>query len=256
MSEDKYGTYVTSVSYIILGFIFLLLISSTFHLPVVASIAVGGSMYPTIHSGDLTILVSTKLSKLHEGDIAVYRLGSVLILHRVTSISGNTVIFEGDNNVYKDRPVPLSDVVYKLVLTIPYMVWIPSLSILIIALGLLPQYYLYRRKKEVVYTYHTYVLFLLFMILVSLFSASLFIDKGYVVKPNPMPSIESIKPIGKGKYTVTLNLIPKSVHCTGGYCIPHGRSIIVEPKGNTVWMDVKLPTIYNLTVEFNLNFGG
>ena len=250
------GFYITLSSYIILGTIFLLIIGSGFGLPLAVSIAVGGSMYPTIHSGDLTFLVSTKLSKLNVGDIGVYKAGSVLILHRVIDISGNTVIFEGDNNVYKDSPVPASDVIYKLVFTIPYIVWVPVLSVLVITLGLLPQYYIYRKKGEVTYTYHTYMIFLMFMILISIFSASVFVDKGYNVKPNPMPSIEKIKSVGNGKYIVMFNTIPKSVQCTGGYCITSGRNVIVKPTGDTVWLHMKLPTPYNLTVEFTLNFGG
>ena len=247
---------VVLAPYIILFVILLLLIGGSVDFPVALSIAVGGSMYPTVHSGDLAVLVSTSATGLHKGDIAVYKTGSLYVLHRVVDIKNDTVIFEGDNNVYMDNPVHVSDVKYKVVFIVPYKIWVPLAAVLVVSLGIAPQYYLYKKRGEIAYTLHTYMIFLIFMLLISLFSASVFVDKGYSVKPNPMPIIEKVSPGIGGKYYVKMNIHPEKVYCKGGMCVLSGDSLIVKPKGDTVWVYVTLPTAYNLTVEFTLHFTG
>jgi signal peptidase I len=257
-SEGKYSElWIVVVSYTVIGVLILLILGGSIGLPVALSITVGGSMYPTVHSGDLAVLVSTSISKLSVGDIGVYKVGSMFVLHRVVKIENNTVIFEGDNNVFKDNPVSTKNVMYKAVAIIPYMIWVPVFTVIAVTFGILPQYYLFRKKKEPAYTLHTFMIFLLFMLMVSLFSSSIFVDRGYSVKPNPMPAIEKVTSAGNEGYYVYLNVHPSSVYCKGGLCSLVGyNKIYVKPAGDTVWVYLKLPTEYNLVVEFTLHFTG
>ena len=57
------------------------------------------SMEPTIHSGSFVIGRSTKDVDLKTGDIAVYKKGHDLIVHRIMSFEGDYVVFKGDNNI-------------------------------------------------------------------------------------------------------------------------------------------------------------
>jgi signal peptidase I len=66
----------------------------------------GISMLPTIHTGDLAIVLPTTLQSLHVGDIVVYRYGTEMIIHRVVSTHFNAVVpyvtVKGDNNPFPD----------------------------------------------------------------------------------------------------------------------------------------------------------
>lgn len=66
----------------------------------------GISMLPTIHTGDLAIVLPTNLLSLHVGDIVVYRYGTEMIIHRVVSTHFNApvpyVTVKGDNNPFPD----------------------------------------------------------------------------------------------------------------------------------------------------------
>lgn len=51
-------------------------------------IVLSGSMRPTILEGDLIITRQTEAAQLQPGDIVAYRLGQVVITHRVERIEG------------------------------------------------------------------------------------------------------------------------------------------------------------------------
>lgn len=252
-NEESKEKIVIASTYVILGIIVALLFGMTFNLPIAFSIAIGGSMFPTIKMGDLIILLSTKIIKPKIGGIYVYKSGFTFIIHRIIKINNSMATFKGDNNVVPDSPVPVSHVLYKAVLIIPYYIWVPILAILLVGVGLLPQYYLYKHRKNSSYSIHSLMIFLIFMIIISVFSSSLFIDTGYTVKPNPMVKINNITSTGN-KYYIKFNIPPKSVSCVGGYCNLSGNTLTVKPSGGAMWFYVKPPTTYNLTEEFTVNF--
>jgi len=67
-----------------------------------------GSMTPTLRPGDLVRV--EPLWRLRAGDVVVYGRGGALVVHRVVSIAGTTVVCCGDGRRRHDPPVPLVDV--------------------------------------------------------------------------------------------------------------------------------------------------
>jgi len=251
--RKKESSNITYVSVMLFISFLLLFIGEALNLPIAFSFTVGSSMYPTVCSGDLAVLVSTSISNITKGDIAVYKTNTEFILHRVEDIENNTVIFKGDDNVLPDNPVNMSDVRYKVLFVIPYDIWVPLVSSIAIALGMVPQIYLY--KKEKANSLYTYMLFFIFIILILDFSSALYLDRGYPVKPNPMPLVEKVTSTPDGKYYVELNISPENVSCIGGICSLSGNRIIVEPQSDYVLIELTLPTLYNVTADFFMHFG-
>jgi len=245
---------VVLAPYLLLSAFLALMAGAGAGLPVALAVAAGGSMHPTVKSGDLVVLVSTSILGVGEGDLVAYRGGASLILHRVVDIKGGLAVLVGDNNVVRDSPVPVEDILYKSVAVIPYEVWAPAASASFVLLGLLPQFYLYRKGRRA-YTLHTYVVLLAFAMFVVALASLLPAHTGYSVKPNPMPSIERVAPEPGGGYRVWLNIHPESVSCKGGTCHLDGGALVVKPEGGAVEVSVKPPTGFNLTVAFTLNFG-
>jgi len=239
--------------YLALSAFLLLMVGASAGLPVAVSVAAGGSMYPSVRSGDLAVLVSAGLAGVGKGDMAVYRSGGGLVLHRVADIRGGLVIFEGDNNVVTDNPVRVEDVLYRVVAVIPYEAWVPAASASLVLLGLAPQLLLWRRGRHS-HSLHTYVALAAFMAVVLSFSALSPAGAGYTVKPVPMPAIERVALGPEGEFHVWLNIQPEEAACRGGRCSVAGNVLVVKPEGGTVWVSLRLPTGYNLTVEFALNF--
>lgn len=83
----------------------------------------GNSMYPTLHDGDVVLLVGAKPSDLKVGDIIVYKSGGKYIIHKIISIEIRNgkyyFITQGENNPLPDRPVPEDSVVGRVVFRIP-----------------------------------------------------------------------------------------------------------------------------------------
>ena len=50
---------------------------------------------------------------LKTGDIAVYKKGHDLIVHRIMSFESDYVVFKGDNNNFDDPPVKMDQVLYS-----------------------------------------------------------------------------------------------------------------------------------------------
>ena len=84
-----------------------------------AAVVLSGSMEPTISEGDLIIVQETDQFK--ENDIVVFQDGKLLVVHRITNISGERVLTKGDANQIADEPINVSDVKGKVLFWIPYV---------------------------------------------------------------------------------------------------------------------------------------
>lgn len=80
------------------------------------AVVLSGSMEPTLYIDDLVVIKATK--DFNVGDVIIYQTGSSLVIHRVKSIDGETVITKGDANNTEDEPIEMSVVKGKLVHTI------------------------------------------------------------------------------------------------------------------------------------------
>lgn len=82
-----------------------------------ASVVLSGSMEPVLSVNDLVIIHETK--DVSVGDIIVYQSGYSLIIHRIVSMDGDTIITQGDANNTADKPISISDVKGKMSHHIP-----------------------------------------------------------------------------------------------------------------------------------------
>lgn len=77
---------------------------------------VSKSMEPTYVVGDL-VIVDTSNREPSVGDIAVYRYGNMLVIHRVMKVADGEYIFKGDNNENIDPlEVPKENIVGTVIL--------------------------------------------------------------------------------------------------------------------------------------------
>lgn len=114
------------------------------------SVILSPSMEPVLHTNDLVFV--TKQDSYEVDDIVVYQEGKMLVIHRIISIDGDTVITKGDANNTADDPVSLDDIKAKLSFKIPfiglifkYIKTVPG-TLLILAISV---YLLYKsRRKE------------------------------------------------------------------------------------------------------------
>lgn len=93
------------------------------------SVISSGSMRPTINVGDIAITVKTPPEAIKIGDIIQYYGEERTIVHRVVNVQKEQgtkfFITQGDNNNVPDQnPVHPSQIVGKLVLTIPKFGWV------------------------------------------------------------------------------------------------------------------------------------
>lgn len=89
-----------------------------------ASAVLSGSMEPAISVGDLLLIREETNYKV--GDIVVYQSGTTPIVHRIVSISDETVTTRGDANNANDAPFPITAIKGKVIAVIPvagYVVW-------------------------------------------------------------------------------------------------------------------------------------
>jgi signal peptidase I len=97
--------------------------------PVHLVVVNGGSMEPTLYTGDILLAVSAKLRGFGVGDIVVWCSGpGFCVVHRVVGLEGGRVVTKGDNNPAPDPPVPRSLVKYVVVLRIPRTAWAPAVA--------------------------------------------------------------------------------------------------------------------------------
>ena len=70
------------------------------------SVVLSGSMEPVLSVNDLVFV--QEQDSYSENDVVVYQDGSSLVIHRIISIDGDTVITKGDANNAEDKPITLS----------------------------------------------------------------------------------------------------------------------------------------------------
>lgn len=83
-----------------------------------AAVVLSGSMEPEFSIGDLIVVKETTDYK--EKDIVVYQEGAILVVHRILSMDGETVITKGDANNAADDPIDVSVIKGKVLFSIPY----------------------------------------------------------------------------------------------------------------------------------------
>ena len=77
----------------------------------------GGSMYPSICSGDLVLVEPVDVRSLRPGDVLFYRRRGGHLAHRLVELreGGNVLITRGDALDYLDPPVKPQDVLGRVV---------------------------------------------------------------------------------------------------------------------------------------------
>ncbi|MBQ4571029.1 MAG: signal peptidase I [Bacilli bacterium] len=83
------------------------------------AVVLTGSMEPTISVNDL--LVVEKTNSYEVNDIVVYQTGNMLVVHRIISIDGETVITAGDNNDGEDTPINIKTINGEVIDIIPHL---------------------------------------------------------------------------------------------------------------------------------------
>ena len=78
-----------------------------------------GSMEPALSIGDL--LFVTQQGDYSVGDVVVYQSENILVVHRIVSISNDTVITKGDANNAADAPFSAQNIKGKVVVSIPVL---------------------------------------------------------------------------------------------------------------------------------------
>ena len=117
-----------------------------------AAVVMSGSMEPTLSKGDLIFV--RKAETFHTGDIVVYQSDSMLVVHRIVSLYGSTVVTQGDANNTADEPIDLSQVKGVVQFHIPFMgtilelVKTPAGTLLILLLAFALVELSFRRQKE------------------------------------------------------------------------------------------------------------
>lgn len=72
------------------------------------AVVLSGSMEPTLSIDDLIIVQSRDSYAV--GDVVVYQSGSMLVVHRIISLDGTTVITQGDANNADDGEMDISTI--------------------------------------------------------------------------------------------------------------------------------------------------
>lgn len=117
-----------------------------------AAVVMSGSMEPTLSKGDLIFV--RKAETFHTGDIVVYQSDSMLVVHRIVSLYGSTVVTQGDANNTADEPIDLSQVKGVVQFHIPFvgtileLVKTPAGTLLILLLAFALVELSFRRQKE------------------------------------------------------------------------------------------------------------
>ena len=110
--------------YFLLIFIVFLALARFIDFPVSMFIVAGRSMEPALYMGDLVFGVKVAYGV---GDIVVIEGASRMgcIVHRVVDIGERSVTTKGDANPGPDNPIDRNNVLYKVMLVVPRLLWIP-----------------------------------------------------------------------------------------------------------------------------------
>lgn len=84
-----------------------------------SAVVLSGSMEPVLSRGDLIFVQETE--EVNTGDIVVYQLENSLIVHRVITVSQETVVTKGDANNTADEPIKREQIKGVVRLHIPYI---------------------------------------------------------------------------------------------------------------------------------------
>jgi len=243
------NVYITVLSIIAILFLISMILQVA---PIIVSISIGLSMFPTIRSGDLLVCVHKNYMPITNDSIASYRNGWSNVVHRVVGIEGDVYVFRGDNNVF-DEYIPSSNVVCRVVGIIPMYVWIPVVAFMF-SLGVV-----YITKKSGKYDYGTMSIVIAFMVLtlvIGFSNLALMFTDAYVVKPNPLPVITYIKKSNNTieiRFSTPLNGYVScfSSHDTAVSCYIDRTTVVVEDLHDQVLKIVYKPhTPYNISVIY------
>ena len=224
-------------------------------IPIGISIVQGSSMFPTLESGDVLILESIKLTEIKPGDIAIYRNGNNLVVHRIIGISGDTVFFQGDNNVNPDMPVKLENVSFKVVGKLPGFIWAVLLGITLAVTGIS-----IRNLNSEGIPFSVFYYFLVFILLMNMALQTVAFPPTYPVKSNPVPDIKSVRINGTDISVELENLYPvREVLCSADnqpvLCSYNCSTILIklnETSQNLTLVRIELvaDSEYNLTTTY------
>lgn len=118
------------------------------------SVVLSGSMEPELSVNDMVFV--QEQDSYSENDVVVYQDGSSLVIHRIISIDGDTVITKGDANNTADKPITLSAIKGKEMARIPAVgaavrflkTPVGSVLLIIAAIALFELPYLRTRKES------------------------------------------------------------------------------------------------------------
>lgn len=83
------------------------------------AVVVSGSMEPELSVNDLIVVKPCDVYAV--GDVVVFSSGASLVVHRILSIDGETVVTKGDANNTADAPIRLEDIKGRVVATLPHV---------------------------------------------------------------------------------------------------------------------------------------
>jgi len=102
--------------------------SSTGLLGFTPTIIASGSMQPTMDAGDIAVVAKVPTDTIKPGDIIQYITPDAMIIHRVIDTTGSkgskVFVTKGDANTQPDDPILQSQVLGKVLFTIPKLGWI------------------------------------------------------------------------------------------------------------------------------------
>ena len=117
-----------------------------------AAVVLTGSMEPTIMADDLIFVKAEESYEI--GDIVVFQSGSMLVVHRIVDMDGETVTTRGDANNTEDSPISKMYIKGKVIGTVRgvggmvRLVKSPAVTVLLIAAAVLTVELPYRKTKE------------------------------------------------------------------------------------------------------------
>jgi len=83
------------------------------------AVVLSGSMEPELSVGDLIIVKED--TSLKEKDIIVFQDGRSLVVHRIVSMTEDTIVTKGDANNVEDHPISIEDVKGEMVFSVPFV---------------------------------------------------------------------------------------------------------------------------------------
>lgn len=117
-----------------------------------AAVVLSGSMEPTFSTGDLILVKESK--DFQVDDIVVYQTGSVLVVHRIVQIDGDTAITQGDANNVTDEPIQLTAIKGTVLGHIPCLGTLvrllktPAVTFALVAAAIAMVEFSFRKEKE------------------------------------------------------------------------------------------------------------